>query len=66
MPSIDRTTDFREVLAEKRKALPDAKRRKITRPSKSDTEREGHNPLDDKYISEAYIIVRSKFPIVLC
>jgi syntaxin 18 len=58
MPSINRTTDFREVLAEKRNALPETKRRRMSKPSKSDTEREGQNILGKEYISEAYVIVR--------
>jgi len=57
MPGIDRTTDFREVLAAKRNALPETKRQKIARPSKSETEREGHNILGKEYISEAYVIL---------
>ncbi|KIM90691.1 hypothetical protein PILCRDRAFT_811152 [Piloderma croceum F 1598] len=57
MPSINRTTDFRKVLAEKRSALPETKRRRMSRPSKSDTEREGQNVLGKEYISEAYVIL---------
>jgi syntaxin 18 len=66
MPGIDRTTDFREVLAAKRNALPETKRQKIARPSKSETEREGHNILGKEYISEAYVIVSLKVLIILC
>jgi syntaxin 18 len=58
MPGTDRTADFREALADKRHALPESKRRKISRPSKSDTEREGHTLLGKEYISEAYVVVR--------
>lgn len=61
MPGTDRTADFREALADKRHALPESKRRKISRPSKSDTERgAGHNLLGKEYISEAYVIVRCR------
>jgi len=58
MPSINRTSDFREVLAEKQNILPETKRRRTSRPLKSDTEREGQNILGKEYISEAYVIVR--------
>jgi hypothetical protein len=65
MPGTNRTTDFREVVAEKRKALPETKRRKIARPSKGDTQHEGQNLLGNKYISEAYVIVRLQVSIIL-
>lgn len=58
MTGTDRTSDFREVVAEKHNALPEAKRRKISRPAKGDGEREGQTILGKEYISEAYVIVR--------
>lgn len=58
MPGIDRTTDFREVLTEKRNALPDSKRRKISRAANGDSPVDGQNVLGKEYVAEAYVIVR--------
>lgn len=55
MPGTDRTTDFRELLNEKQNAIPEAKRRKIT---KGDGPGESQNLLGKEYLTEAYIVVR--------
>lgn len=58
MPGTDRTTDFRELLTEKQNAIPEAKRRKVTKYTKGDSPGESQNLLGKEYLAEAYIIVR--------
>jgi len=57
MPGTDRTTDFRELLTEKRNAIPEAKRRKTTRYAHGDGPGESQNLLGKEYLEEAYIIL---------
>jgi hypothetical protein len=57
MPGVDRTTDFHELLTQKRNAIPEAKRRKITKYAKSDPPGESQNLLGKEYLAEAYVIV---------
>lgn len=60
MPGTTRTKDFQDCVAEKRNALPDVKRRKISRPARGDgAEREGQNLLGKEFVAEAYVIVRT-------
>jgi hypothetical protein len=58
---FNRTLEFRQTVEEKKKAFPDGKRRKITRPPRRPlTDLEGeHNALlsSKEYVAEAYIIV---------
>jgi hypothetical protein len=57
MPCNNRTSDFREVLREKEDAIPDSKRRKISKHTKSDVQLDGQNVLGKQYVAEAYTIV---------
>ncbi|EDR12820.1 SNARE protein syntaxin 18/UFE1 [Laccaria bicolor S238N-H82] len=50
MPFCDRTNDFQQTLHDKERALPDAKRRKITKPTET-------KPLGKEYVTEAYTIL---------
>lgn len=58
---LNRTLEFRQTVEEKKNALPDGKRRKISRPPRRPlTDREGEqNPLlsSKEYVAEAYTIV---------
>ena len=53
MPFRDRTNDFQQILHDKERALPDAKRQKITKPTED-------KPLGKEYVAEAYTIVRTR------
>ena len=57
MPSIDRTADFRKVIQEKALTIPDAKRRKLSKPTPKDTGLDGRDLFGKEYMSEAYVIV---------
>ncbi|KAI9063138.1 hypothetical protein FKP32DRAFT_1572316 [Trametes sanguinea] len=58
MPAIPRTSEFRELVREKEKAVPDAKRRKISRSSKRSTpESERLEILNKEYVKEAYAVL---------
>ena len=57
MTGTDRTIDFRDILASKQNAIPEGKRRQVTRP-KGDSHLVDDNILRKEYISEAYAIVR--------
>lgn len=55
MPFKNITNEFREVLQERESSIPDAKRRKVLKQPKNET----NKPSVDKiYIAEAYNIVR--------
>ena len=60
MTASDRTTEFRDVLKEKEKAIPDAKRRKLSRVAKRtpDEQRDAQETLNKQYLLEGYNIVR--------
>lgn len=58
MPSSDRTADFRNVIREKEREIPDAKRRKLAKSTRHDSERDGGIHAGKEYIGEAYVIVR--------
>ncbi|KAL7282483.1 hypothetical protein ACG7TL_003954 [Trametes sanguinea] len=58
MPAISRTSEFREFVREKEKAVPDAKRRKVSRSSKRSTpESERLETLNKEYVKEAYAVL---------
>lgn len=67
MPGIDRTTEFRHLLTEKQNAIPETKRRKITKGSHDGPGPDGsqENILGKEYLAEAYIIVRP-LPTMTC
>ncbi|KAI0317481.1 hypothetical protein OF83DRAFT_1243733 [Amylostereum chailletii] len=50
------TSQFRDLVAEKQKELPESKRRKLNRPSRR-TPGEGASPLMREYMREAYTIL---------
>ncbi|KAI0375733.1 hypothetical protein BV20DRAFT_984706 [Pilatotrama ljubarskyi] len=58
MPAISRTTEFRELVREKERDIPEAKRRKLSRPSKRSTpESERLETLNREYVKEAYVVL---------
>ncbi|RDB22458.1 Syntaxin-18 [Hypsizygus marmoreus] len=58
MPFNDLTADFRRILLEKEREIPDAKRRKLTSKSpRADSGRDGQIQIGKEYISEAYVIL---------
>ena len=60
MTASDRTTEFRDVLKEKEKDIPDAKRRKLSRTARrtGDEQKDVQETLNKEYIAEGYNIVR--------
>lgn len=60
MTASDRTIEFRDVLREKEKGIPEAKRRKLSRHAKRTPEdqRDVQEMLNKEYITEGYNIVR--------
>lgn len=58
MTASSRTSDFRESVRQKEGPLPDAKRRKLSRPPKRSTpESERQDLLNKEYVKEAYNVV---------
>ncbi|KAI0832517.1 hypothetical protein BC628DRAFT_1308901 [Trametes gibbosa] len=58
MPATMRTSEFREVVREKERGIPEAKRRKLSRPSKRATpENERMETLNKEYVNEAYVVL---------
>ncbi|KAI0352860.1 hypothetical protein OH77DRAFT_1484605 [Trametes cingulata] len=58
MPAIPRTSEFRELVREKEGDIPEAKRRKLSRPSKRSTpESERLETLNKEYVKEAYVVL---------
>jgi hypothetical protein len=57
MPSSDRTADFRKFIHEKQFTIPDAKRRKLSKPTWNDPSLDGQVNFGKEYMSEAYVIV---------
>ncbi|KAI0650651.1 hypothetical protein C8Q79DRAFT_901812 [Trametes meyenii] len=58
MPAIPRTSEFRDVVREKERGIPEAKRRKLSRPSKRSTpESERLETLNKEYVKEAYVVL---------
>ena len=55
-----RTSEFREILREKERDIPEAKRRKISRTAKriGDEQKDVQETLNKEYITEGYNIVR--------
>ena len=58
MPATSRTSEFRELLKEKENVFPDPKRRKRTKRTSADGQREGDELLNRQYINDAYAVVR--------
>ena len=58
--STSRTSEFRDLVKEKEKEIPEAKRRKLSRTSKrnTDEEKDVQAALNKEYITEGYNIVR--------
>ncbi|KAI0776021.1 hypothetical protein BD413DRAFT_491164 [Trametes elegans] len=57
MPAVPRTSEFRELVREKERGVPDAKRRKLSRPAKrSSPESERSETLNKEYVKEAYVV----------
>ncbi|CDO68715.1 hypothetical protein BN946_scf184652.g42 [Trametes cinnabarina] len=57
MPAVPRISEFRELVREKKKAVPEAKRRKLSRTSKRSTpESERLEALNKEYVKEAYAV----------
>ncbi|KAI0335557.1 hypothetical protein GY45DRAFT_809953 [Cubamyces sp. BRFM 1775] len=58
MPASLRTQEFRELVREKERAVPETKRRKLSRPSKRSTpESERLETLNKEYVREAYVVL---------
>ncbi|KAF9469105.1 snare protein syntaxin 18/UFE1 [Collybia nuda] len=57
MPSKDRTTDFLDIIREKEREIPDAKRRKLAKSAQHESERNGGAYVGKEYIKEAYVIL---------
>ena len=57
MTASDRTAEFREVLGDAQRALPEAKRRRVQRSS-PDAPRDAQLVLNKEYLAEGYAIVR--------
>ena len=58
MTASSRTSEFREFVRQKEGAVPDAKRRKLSRPVKrSSPETERQELLNKEYVKEAYNVV---------
>ncbi|KAI9000921.1 hypothetical protein BD414DRAFT_511545 [Trametes punicea] len=58
MPAVLRTSEFRALVTEKERSIPDAKRRKLSRPSKRLTpESEKLDTLNKEYVKEAYAVL---------
>ncbi|KAH9899781.1 hypothetical protein C8Q73DRAFT_637825 [Cubamyces lactineus] len=58
MPAVPRTSEFRELVREKERAVPDTKRRKLSRSSKRSTpESERLETLNKEYVREAYVVL---------
>lgn len=58
MPATPRTSEFRELVREKERGIPEAKRRKLSRPSKRSTpEGERLETLNKEYVKEAHVVV---------
>ncbi|KAL1944238.1 hypothetical protein VTO73DRAFT_3423 [Trametes versicolor] len=58
MPATPRTSEFRELVREKERGVPEAKRRKLSRPSKRSTpEGERLETLNKEYVKEAYVVL---------
>lgn len=62
MPCTDRTQDFRQVVEERSRDIPDNKRRKLDHPKSPsiNPETSGGAPAGKEYINEAYTVVRTK------
>jgi syntaxin 18 len=60
MTASDRTAEFRDLLREKEKGVPESKRRKLSRSTKreQDHQRDAQEALNREYITEGYNIVR--------
>ena len=60
MAAGDRTSEFRDILKEKERDIPEAKRRKISRSAKrtGDEQKDVQETLNREYITEGYNIVR--------
>ena len=60
MAAGDRTSEFRDILKEKERDIPEAKRRKISRSAKRtvDEQKDVQETLNREYITEGYNIVR--------
>ncbi|KAJ8455125.1 hypothetical protein ONZ51_g12628 [Trametes cubensis] len=58
MPAVPRTSEFRDLVRDKERAVPDTKRRKLSRPSKRSTpESERLETLNKEYVKEAYVVL---------
>ncbi|THH33675.1 hypothetical protein EUX98_g561 [Antrodiella citrinella] len=56
MPSVDRTTEFRQTLTEARSNVPEAKRRKLSGRA-AENQRGKSDPLNKEYLAEAYNVL---------
>ncbi|RXW25213.1 hypothetical protein EST38_g535, partial [Candolleomyces aberdarensis] len=57
MPFTDRTNDFIQVLHEKQRDIPEAKKRKLTHPKSPSPSQESSQVASGKeYINEAYTV----------
>ena len=63
MGAIDRTTEFRQLVKETREGIPEAKRRKLNKPSQrtTDGQKDGVSVLNKEYMTEGYAVVRAVF-----
>ncbi|KAI0747439.1 snare protein syntaxin 18/UFE1 [Irpex lacteus] len=61
MTASDRTVEFRQLVKEAAEGIPDAKRRKLNRPSRrsQDGQKDGQDDLNKQYMAEGYIILNN-------
>lgn len=59
MGASDRTSEFRELVKEAQEGIPDAKRRKISRPLKhsADGQKDGQEVINKEYMTEGYVVL---------
>ena len=60
MTVISRTSEFRDIVKEKERAVPEAKRRKLSRSARraGDDQKDAQETLNKEYMAEGYNIVR--------
>ncbi|KAI0693580.1 snare protein syntaxin 18/UFE1 [Cytidiella melzeri] len=59
MTASDRTLEFRQLAKEAQEGIPEAKRRKLNRPTKrgADVQKDGQEALSKQYMAEGYVIL---------
>ncbi|TFK55766.1 hypothetical protein OE88DRAFT_1692380 [Heliocybe sulcata] len=58
MPFSNRTSEFREIIEERKRLSPEAKRRKVSRNARQAGPPDSQLPLNKQYLQEAYLILK--------